>query len=191
MDELIRAFIAIELNTEVKNVIAEIEKNLKLSGADVKWVKPDIAHITLKFLGEINQTQIITIKEIMSEITADCPCFKLGVCDLGVFPAIKSARIIWIGIKEGEEEILKLATILEEKLSVAGFPKENRPFSAHITIGRVKSPINRSDLASRIQQMQNIPKILSSVTNIILFKSILTPSGSIYEPLYTANLRIN
>jgi len=187
-----RTFIAVELAQEAKDLLARLQEQLKTSGADVKWVAPLNIHLTLKFLGEIDDKKLDKVMQILEETAKERPPFYIRLSSLGAFPKIDFARVIWVGIDKGDEETKDIAKVLEEKLAKVGIPKENRPFSSHITIGRTRSSLNRERLAQNLNILadnwgkQNIE---FSVNKITLFKSTLTPKGPIYEVLKIASLK--
>lgn len=187
-----RTFIAIELPEEIKTSLARIQEALKQTGADVKWVKPENIHLTLKFLGERDEKKIEKITAILEEVAKSKNVFEANISSIGAFPRINSPRVIWVGINKGSTETKEIAEELEEKTALLGIPKEDRPFSSHITIGRTRSDLNReelvqvmNDLASKFGQ-ENLEL---RVTKITLFKSTLTPKGPVYEILKEGSLK--
>lgn len=182
-----RTFIAIELPKNIKDSLASLQEQLKTSGADVKWVSLENIHLTLKFLGEIDETKLNKIIKILEDAALDKNPFQIGISSLGAFPKINFPRVIWIGIGKGDSEVKAIARDLEEKISQIGIPKEGRAFSSHITIGRVRSMRNREKLIRELETLasnfgqRNFSEF--SVTKITLFKSTLTPKGPIYEAL--------
>lgn len=187
-----RAFIAIELPGEVKDLLARLQDQLKASGADVKWVSPLNIHLTLKFLGEINDKELDKISQILEETAKEKHPFYIRLSSVGAFPRIDFPRVIWVGIDKGDTEAKDITKILEQKLAKIGIPKETRPFSSHITIGRLRSSLNREKLAKNLNILadnfgkQNVEFLVNKIT---LFKSTLTPKGPIYEVLKVASLR--
>ncbi len=186
-----RTFIAIELPKAIKDSLALLEDRLKNSGADVKWVEPRNIHLTLKFLGEVDQQKLEKIAEAMQSIAGNKKTFHLRVSSVGAFPKMEFPRIIWVGINKGDNETKEIAEGLEEKLAKLGIPKENHPFSSHITIGRVKSTLNRDKLIQEFTAAEGMLKtgnLEFNVERITLFQSTLTPNGPVYNPLKTADL---
>lgn len=185
-----RTFIAIELSDEIRSSLAQIESHLKYSGADVKWVDEKNIHLTLKFLGEIDEEKCDKIKAILDQIAGSTGSFEISVKDIGAFPKIDHPRVIWVGLDKGAAESKLLAEKIDETLSGIGFEKETRPFTAHLTIGRVRSSKNKQALKEKIgsfglQEARNKRQVVSS---IILFQSKLTPKGPIYTKLHEARL---
>jgi 2'-5' RNA ligase len=184
-----RAFIAIELTEEIKDKLKNIQNELKGSGADVKWVEPENIHLTLKFLGDIDEKKIEDIKRILEKISEKHSRFSIELSGIGAFPKISDPRVIWIGVEKGKEELSKIFLELEEQLCRLGFKREERGFSAHITIGRLRSPLNRPRLIEEIKKIDSFSPLSLSVNRISLFKSTLTPKGPIYEIIYQVNLK--
>jgi 2'-5' RNA ligase len=187
-----RTFIAIELPQEIKDALGRLQGQLKASGADVKWVAPNNIHLTLKFLGEIDDSQLDGVKRIIEDVAKSQSCFSIHLSSLGAFPKINFPRVIWVGFSEGDTETKEIAKELEERIAKVGIPKETRPFSSHITIGRVRSALNREKLIQSLQAIANDfdrQSLFCIVTKVTLFKSTLTPQGPIYEILKEANLK--
>ncbi len=184
-----RTFIAIELDSEIRDYLAGIQEGLKKTGADVKWVQPQNIHLTLKFLGERDDKKIEKIKEILDAIVREKKCFAIRLFNIGAFPEIDSPRVIWVGIDKGDQETKTIAEELEDKISKIGIPKESRAFSSHITIGRVRSPHNRIALIKSLIELPEIEHKEFRADKITLFKSTLSPEGPTYDTLKEAYLK--
>jgi 2'-5' RNA ligase len=181
-----RTFIAIELPEEVKEYLRRLQGKLKKCDADVKWVAPQNIHLTLKFLGEIDEKKAGEIEEILTKTARQNPSFQIRASSIGGFPGLSSPRVIWIGIDKGDSEVKNIAKKLETSLELIGIPREERGFSSHITIGRTKSSLNRTSLAKLLNELKETPQtenIEFTVNKITFFKSTLTPQGPIYEAL--------
>jgi|YelNatPaOPRAMG01_1025707.scaffolds.fasta_scaffold05506_3 2'-5' RNA ligase len=183
---MIRAFIAIPFEEEAKSAILNVIENLKASiKTNVRWVARDNIHLTLKFLGYINEQQLNRAKHAMDDLK-DINAFKIDLLQIGCFPSISSPRIIWIGIKQ-QDNVKQLFDIIERHIH--DINKEDRTFSAHITIGRVKGTINVHEL-EKIKKLWNDTIINSSfVDRVVLFQSILGSKGAVYSPLYDVKLK--
>lgn len=193
MQDTIRAFIAIEIDEAVRGEVSAILADLKRCVADVKWVSPENIHLTLKFLGDVKKDGIEEIKNALKVAASRAGHFNISLSEIGAFPNLNSPRVIWLGIKEGADESAKLANEIEGQLVKLGLPKENRPFSSHLTLGRIGSPKGRQELKEIIETLNKNPSparetIKSSVKHITLFQSTLTPKGPIYTNLYEAAL---
>jgi len=189
-----RTFVAIELSDQIKTYLNKIQNQLRTSGADIKWVEPENIHLTLKFLGEIDDKKLAKVVEILKATAADGFEFYLRLASLGAFPNLNSPRVIWVGLDQGDKETKEIAETLEDKLAEIGIPEENRSFSSHITIGRSRSGLNRIKLTPLLKDLSNIPgeeNLRFKVTKITLYKSTLTPKGPVYEALKEVSLKTN
>lgn len=183
-DQTIRAFIAIELSEELQRELNRLIKELADAGADVKWVDAGKIHLTLKFLGSVETAQISKIGSLLDEVAARFHPFSVEAREVGAFPRVSSPRVVWVGVREQGEELQKLAKAVEETMEGLGFPKEDRPYSPHLTIGRVRTSRKLSGLAERLQGASFAGTSLETAAGIILFKSTLTPHGPLYEKLH-------
>jgi 2'-5' RNA ligase len=181
---LIRAFIAVELPWELKQELAALEIQLKKNSPPVvKWVDPESIHITLKFLGETSDAVIDELLLAMGESVAGVSPFKLEVGKIGAFPAVDRPQVIWVGISGDMEKLAQLQKNLEQNTEQLGFKRESRPFSPHLTLGRVRE-------GARVKEIQRIGKLLNETPftakhnigahEINLLKSQLTRAGAIH-----------
>ncbi|MDP8260609.1 MAG: RNA 2',3'-cyclic phosphodiesterase [Candidatus Gygaella obscura] len=181
-----RSFIAIELDKKTIAVIKEIQKELKKSCNSLKLIKPKNIHITLKFLGDINEKQYLKIKSILSSTAKEFSWFKLNISKIGCFPNYNSARIVWLGI-ENEKHLSSMAGEISSKINKTIDTKDNRPFKTHITIARLKN--KSKDINKELFFKLTKINCTMNVDKIALIKSTLTTQGSIYEKLYEVNLK--
>lgn len=179
----IRAFWAIDTSDFIKNKINEIEEKLKKSKADVKWVNPSSVHLTLKFLGNIEINQIDYMEKTLKDGLKDFPPFQFYVKGTGGFPHLKNPKVVWVGITKGDNELKAMNKIIEDRLYEIGFPREEKKFSPHLTIGRIRSFRNIKTLIQILEDLKEEEVGYVDVAEVILFKSELTPSGSIYTKL--------
>ncbi|MDP3731918.1 MAG: RNA 2',3'-cyclic phosphodiesterase [Candidatus Omnitrophota bacterium] len=186
-----RTFIAIELPEEIKGYLRRLQDDLKATQADVKWVAPENIHLTLKFLGEVDDKKLEKVNKIIDDTAKEKNRFQMRISSLGAFPKIDFPRVIWVGVDIGDKEVKGIAEELEDKIAQTGIPKEDRPFSSHITIGRTRSSLNREKLVQDLKNNAELDarKLEFYVTKITLFKSTLTPRGPIYEALKETNLK--
>jgi 2'-5' RNA ligase len=155
-------------------LISALYDNLK-TPSYVKWVEKENLHITLKFLGETDKKNGIEkkIKEIENRFSP----FEVSLKNIGAFPTPKRARILWVGVEEGMDNLIELFRAIDNKTAELGFEKETRTFTPHITFARVKK--GKYSLPENI----NFSFDPFPVNEVVLFKSTLTPKGAIYEPL--------
>lgn len=182
MSEMIRAFIAFDLdNEQLIKRIAEIQEKLVNTGVGLKIVKPQNIHVTLRFMGNIDQKNIERIYEAMKEVQFNP--FTMEVKGLGVFPNLSYIRVIWAGITVGAEELKNIHRQLEPKLNIIGF-KPDRRFSPHLTIARVRSARNKNMLVKLVKDSENYIFGTQEAKVLRLKKSVLAPKGPIYTSIY-------
>lgn len=190
-----RAFIAIELPKEIKTILTKTQEKLKSSEADIKWVEPENIHLTLKFLGEINEEQLNKITKIITNIASSKEPFHINLSCIGAFPDIKYPRVIWAGSDKSEFELKTIVKELENKIQKIGIPKEGRAFSSHITLGRVRSGLNKDKLKQKLEELSKVAIAGETAefeaNKITLFKSTITSKGPVYEAIHRASLKIN
>ncbi len=177
-----RTFIALELTSEIHDELDQLQQKLKAACADVNWVNPRGIHLTLKFLGSISLELIEEVKKTVEAAAKTYSCFTITLAALGAFPNQEYPRVIWVGI-EDDNKSKELAEDLKERLINLGFLPEKRDFNPHLTLGRARSSANRENLKELLTTL-NVKKITTKLRTITVFKSTLTPSGAIYEPLF-------
>ena len=184
-----RAFIAVELPQQVRAELVAIERELATSQADVTWVKEGNLHVTLRFLGEITEAQRQAIELLLHAIASRTDPIQLSLSPLGAFPSTSSPRVIWVGIGQGQKELGQMAHDVEEGLERVGVPKEDRGFTAHVTLGRVRSPRNRAQLVAGLNTFVWKTPAPCWVDHLTFFQSTLTPAGPSYTPLAQPSFR--
>ena len=186
----IRCFVALNLPPELKGRLAELEARLKEARADVSWVKPENIHLTLKFLGGVEETRIPLIKRAIQEgLHGDGP-LVLSLAGLGVFPNPRSPRVIWVGVEGDTERMEKLQKRLEQALEEVGFPREARSFSPHMTLGRMRSRQGTAGLMELVERLGEYRAGSIQAESIELMRSQLHPAGAIYTILESFPLSV-
>jgi len=182
----IRAFIAVPLPKGVKEAIHSLGREMVESGLRVRLVRPQGIHCTLRFLGNISESKVEELGEAMAKAVTGVSTTTLEAHGLGVFPNPSKARVIWVGIKGNLEPANHLHKGLQDQLEILGFEKEKRGFSPHLTIGRLKNPLNRTDK----ELLQRILKAHHQweggkfdLKELVLYRSQLHPSGAKYTHL--------
>jgi 2'-5' RNA ligase len=183
-----RTFIAIELPAEIQTAIAALQDDLRRARAEVSWTKPGNIHLTLKFLGEIEEGMAGAAAQACVEVTQGCAPFALSLGGTGAFPNAKQPRVLWVGFQDGVSEARRLQAQLDERLAAAGFAKEERPVHPHLTMGRVKSRRGAAELLKRAEAYQ-LPELSFVAREIVLMRSELHPAGARYTPLATAQFQ--
>ncbi|MHB8085328.1 MAG: RNA 2',3'-cyclic phosphodiesterase [Dehalococcoidia bacterium] len=187
IDQEIRAFVSIELPAELRKMMSDFQAGLKRPGQGfVRWVKPESVHLTLKFLGNIKPGQAESIKKELCDIVKDNKAFSIVTAHTGCFPNLKSARVFWLGLEGDLDTLLKLQGQIDEALSRVGFAKENRPFTAHLTLARIKedcSMVDRMEFAELVKGVSFPRPFTMKVDTVSLMRSKLTPAGAVYTRL--------
>ncbi len=181
-----RTFIAVEVSEALKPKILAIQKKIEASGADIKLVEPENIHYNLKFIGEIDDRTVEKTKKALSEISF--PAFDVHIAGLGAFPSKTYIRVVWLGCRQGTQELTALASSVEEAL--AGIvPKDERPFTPHLTLGRVSGVKDKEALSKLMHDLENADIGKFRVDKLVLFQSQLSPKGPAYMPILTVNLK--
>src|SRR3989344_6016975 len=171
-DKTIRAFIALELPVKIIDGLKKIQDELKDGTNKVAWAKPENIHLTLKFLGDIEAYKIDSIARLLEGV--------------GTFPAAGNPRVIWVGIEQsgvGGSELGELYDNLEHKFAAIGFPKEERTFKPHLTLGRIKLLKDKKVFKERLEEFKDREVGQFTVHSLCFFKSRLTPEGAIHTRL--------
>jgi len=184
----IRSFLAIELPPAITKGLERVQNDLKQSHADVKWVEPSRIHLTLKFFGNIDEGTCDEIMDAVGKAASDVKPFTLAVKGLGAFPNTRNPRVIWLGVEDGGGALRPLQRAIEERLGEIGYPREEREFKAHLTLGRARSGKGRTELLQRMEDLYHAVLGEFRVGRLILFKSDLKPTGPIYTELRAVKL---
>lgn len=187
----IRSFIAIEIPEGIKKGLFEIQEKLKKTGADVGWTRPEGIHLTLKFLGEVEEGRLIDVQKAVEQASKEFSPFVLEVSGIGIFPNTRSPRVLWIGIKDKRDDLKNLQEAIEREAERVGFKRENRSFTPHLTLGRVRSQKNRDALIKSMEEFDKIELGLLDVGEVSLIKSELSPKGAIYTQMWKVTLKGN
>lgn len=185
--ERVRTFIAIELPSKIQQEIAKLQAMLKKENVRVSWTKTENIHLTLKFLGDVELNRIAQISAAVQTACYNKSPFRLTVEATGCFPNRKNPRVLWVGISGDEEKLFALQKDIENELVKLGFEKEKRKYSAHLTVGRVKSPFGMRSVIEKMETSLFIGGELI-VKNVNVMKSVLHPQGAIYTLLSKINL---
>ena len=189
---MLRAFIALEIPSEIQRKVHQ-ETNTLRKGIDslVRWVPIQNIHLTLKFLGDISPNNLDFLMQMLRREAEAIRCFDIHLTGLGCFPSLKRPRLIYVGIQAPSGlEVLQRG--IESASWRLGYETEKRPFSAHLTLGRVKQNVSAVEQQKIRRALENIQVDLlgtARVDSVHLYKSELNPGGSIYTRLYSAPLK--
>jgi len=175
-----RLFVALPLSAAVREVVSSAQEQLQEHEWPVKWVEPDLVHITVKFLGDVEATRVPDIKDVLEDVAARSEVVNLTTGCCGAFPAPFRPRVFWLGLDGDTEALVALARRVDNALGELGFTPEDRPFQPHITIGRLRKqqvpPTGFDGIADRL----DIPAADVALDRIQLVRSVLSNSGPVY-----------
>jgi 2'-5' RNA ligase len=183
MPETVRTFTAVEITDEILGRLQELIDLLRPVDADVKWIAPDNLHWTLNFLGEVDLREIPDVCKAVIQTTAEFEPFEVETFGLGAFPTRERPRTIWVGVREGQQQMIALQDALTTRLAKLGYRPEHRRFQPHLTIGRVRSGRGVAELTRRMNEHAEFEIGAMYVPEVVVFSSTLEGSGAIYQPL--------
>ncbi len=186
----LRTFIAVDLGQKLRDRCVEMQENLARLGAEAKWVEPDNLHVTLLFLGEVDERAIPDVCKAVAGVCAEQDPFALSVETVGCFGSPRRPRTLWAGVGEGAAELTALHDALEPPLLDLGcYRREERLFTPHITLGRAKNADPNDSLAPALKKYATWSAGEVDVTEVLVLSSELTRNGPIYCVLSRARLR--
>jgi 2'-5' RNA ligase len=182
----IRSFVALDLEPPVRDTLRRLQAALEQVGADVRWVRPGGMHLTLKFLGAVEPRRLERVRRALQAIAGRHAALQLRVRGLGAFPSWRRPRVVWAGL-EGAG-LVALAADVEGALAGIGFVAEPRPFTPHVTLGRVQSLRGWPHLQAVLAAHREDDCGTTVVDAIVIYQSTLRPGGAVYAPLWTIPL---
>ena len=189
----LRLFIAVELSPEIRQALGRVQADLQrqLPPRVVRWTIPDGIHLTLKFLGDTPEPLVPAVSQGLQAAAASFEPFELRVAGFGCFPNPHRARVLWAGVPRIPQPLAGVQRAIDLHMARLDFARETRPFSPHLTLGRVSdriSPSERETLAGVLARTQVGDLGAVQVDEIILFKSDLQPGGAVYTALARSRL---
>ena len=184
--EHFRTFIALEIKENIKELLASVQQKIGSKTGGIKWVKPKNMHLTLKFLGSTREDKVEDISDILENTAGGLTRFNVSVSGLGAFPNSNNPKVIWAGLK-ADDVLYKLQKDIDISLESLGFAREKRPFSPHLTIGRLRDSRAKKKLRDFFEQARTEPGSFEA-ENITFYKSDLKPEGPVYTVLKRVKL---
>jgi 2'-5' RNA ligase len=184
---LIRAFIAIEIDPGVRAALSRAQAKLKRSGAHVSWVPEDNLHISLVFLGDVPVATVELLSDAINSISASRQSFQCNIENVGSFGRPASPRVIWAGVRPNEL-LANLQHQVSQCVRQAGITLEDRPYKAHVTLGRVRSSRGRLQLVDAMSSIGDISFGTMTVSCVVIMRSILGDVGATYRVLHACPL---
>ena len=182
-----RLFVAIELSESVRQALSDTQATLKQACKDVRWIPAEQLHLTVKFLGEVVDGDVAAVSEAMESAAAESKPFVMRVGECGCFPERGAVRIVWTSAMEENRLLAGCVAVVEAQIEPLGFPREHRPFAAHITIGRVREDRSQGKVRELVQAHRG-KVVEQDVLSLALMSSALSPKGSTYTVVSLAKL---
>jgi 2'-5' RNA ligase len=180
MPKSIRTFIAVEVSPAIRTRLMAVQQELAALAQDVKWVEPENLHVTLKFLGQVDERAVHTVCRLAEEAVAGREPVQITVAGVGAFPNAKRPRVIWAGVTEGGPELIRIHGDLEQALRDEGYPREDRPYTPHITLGRIRQIKPNPQFAAALDEHQTWEGGQTLVRELLVMASQLSSHGPHY-----------
>ena len=185
----VRCFIAVDLAPEVLGHIGALQRQLSAANADVRWVRPQGMHATLKFLGSVDSQRLPSLQSSLTAAVGSHPPLRLQAQRLGAFPNLRRPRVLWVGV--GGKGLAELAHDVDVAMQPLGFEPEARAFYGHVTLGRVNSRRGWGALEELFKAHMDDDFGATDVRSVVLYQSKLQSGGSVYTALWTIPLQQN
>ena len=186
-----RLFVGCELDETLRSRLAEVGRRAEPLDEGLRWVTPEAMHITLKFLGEVEDALVGEIAPALEKPLGDVPVFEMSLQGLGRFPPRGAPRILWAGISHGAAELICLSKIVETAMEPIGFDREKRQFSPHVTLSRVRRNARPREIDDLVSEGKAAVFGSQKVRHISLIRSVLQPDGAVYTPIHRWDLKEN
>ena len=175
-----RAFVAIDIDEDIRQKLVTAQQQLTATGGDLKLVEPENIHVTMKFLGDLSDNKIGAAADALRTAVEGAQPFDMTVRGIGVFPNMRYMRVIWAGVTDGRDIVIDIQRNIDRELHKLGFPPE-RDFVPHLTLARVKTAKRKEQLATSIKEMGNMEFGGMRAQAVELKQSTLTSKGPIYS----------
>jgi 2'-5' RNA ligase len=177
----VRTFIAVGLDKSVRDRVVLLQEALAGTGSEVKWVEPENLHVTLLFLGEVDDRDLVNVCRVVAEVAGGLPPFSMAVQGAGSFPNPRRPHTLWVGVGEGTQELVALHDALEPPLLALGcYRREERQYTPHVTLGRVRSDRPGDALPAALAKQAGWRCGEQAVREVLVMGSELTPQGPVY-----------
>ena len=181
--EMLRLFVAIEISKEIRDSLAALQEELRITCPEIRWVKPENIHLTLKFLGNVKEALVPEILHSLSRALLGLDDFVFEVKGTGAFPAEGRPRVMWVGISQGADKIFAFHSKIKQALASFDFEEEKNEFAAHLTIGRLKDEVDTEKLKEMLVLKKDKKFGECACGHISIIKSDLRPEGPVYTIL--------
>ncbi len=180
----IRSFLAFELPVDIKRIIMAVSENVRQLPLDVRWVNVTNIHLTIVFMGNMQEEQIKPIQDVVKDVCQEYGPFSIGIKGIGLFGNRRNPRVLWIGLDGAIDRMGYFRDDLQEKLKRFGIKEEKRRFKPHLTLGRFrKGARTGTHLNDLLSKYHDLTSLECTIKELVLFKSDLNPGGAVYSKL--------
>lgn len=183
-----RCFIALEITEPVVSAVAELLQLFRQAGAEVRWVRPETLHLTVKFLGELREPAVDEVRKVLRSVVPRHPVFSVKISGIGGFPSLRRPKVLWAGVSS-LGELTEFQSDLDGELARSGFEADSRPYVPHLTLGRIRSGLSES--LPGLQEMAAHVFGKVEFRQVVLKESRLSASGPDYADLLRVDLRMS
>jgi RNA 2',3'-cyclic 3'-phosphodiesterase len=184
----VRLFIALNLSEKQKKELHNLQQRLQAYLEGVKWVGPQGMHLTLKFLGEVEESRIIRIRDAIQSVADSSASFRCTFGGSGVFPAVQKPRVLWVGLREGSDAVHTFVSNLDSVLLSEGFSAETTRFTPHLTLGRLRYPLPPDKIKKFLEEERTFSTDTKLMDAVTLYLSKLSRHGATYTALHEIKL---
>ena len=184
-----RTFIAVEIDSPAREVMLRLLKQLASELNGVRWTQPDQLHLTLKFVGDIDNRSLPEVCNQMRAACAGVDAFSASLKGLGAFPKQKPPRVLWVGFEEGVEQLKLINQRLETLLAGVGVPSEGRAYAPHLTLGRINRGADQQQIATRMARDSESDFARFDVSDVLLIASVRERNRMLYETIDSVPLQ--
>ncbi len=182
----IRSFVAVDLEAPVRHAVVDLQSELARIKADIRWVRAEGLHVTLKFLGSVEASRLEHVREALAGVVREQPALRVRVRELGAFPGWRRPRVVWVGLHG--EGLAELAQRIDAALEPLGFERERRAFTPHLTLGRVNSLRGWLRVEEVCKAHLDDDFGETDISAVTIYRSTLQRGGAVYTPLWTIPL---
>jgi 2'-5' RNA ligase len=180
----IRSFLAFDLPTEIRDVLARVYGEVSRSSLDVRWVRPEGIHLTVVFMGDIQESDVLPMGEQIGQVCSAYGSFTLSLKSMGCFPNSRNPRVLWVGLEGDLERMSRFRDEIQKSLVPFGIQEEKRDFRPHLTLGRFRKPGKRvADTEKLLVRYGGLTSPACSLREFVLFKSDLRAGGAVYTKM--------
>jgi len=185
----LRLFVAMDVPDGLRQSLGKAMEETAASATGLQWVRPENVHFTMKFLGNVEEEKLPALKKSLRDLADSQAATDISIGGYGVFPSARRARVFWLGLKDGTEQLKELARKLDKRMARLGFPAETRPWAAHVTLARLRQPRDVTEMLEAWEDQPGIKETAWRGEELVLYRSVLDRTGPVYAALERFKLK--